>query len=259
MCIQTGKTMTDPNRMHWDHARFLPEVARRDDGAVRRAGRRRRPHLGDRAALPGEAGKGQGAVPALRRSRRTTRPIPTSSTWRARDSRSAARASKPCAPQGQLKHDLPEYVERLDREIEMIQQMKFSGYFLIVWDFIRYAKSQGIPGGSGPRFGGRQPGRLRDGDHRYRSAAVRAAVRALPQSRAHQHARYRHRFLHEPPRRSDPVRHREVRPRAGGADHHVQYAGRARRDQGCRPRARHELRRRRARSPSWCRTSSTSS
>ncbi|HSB12910.1 MAG TPA: DNA polymerase III subunit alpha, partial [Bryobacteraceae bacterium] len=48
-----------------------------------------------------------------------------------------------------LKHDLPEYLERLDREIRMIQQMKFSGYFLIVWDFIRFAKSQGIPVGPG--------------------------------------------------------------------------------------------------------------
>src|SRR5439155_11318445 len=42
-----------------------------------------------------------------------------------------------------------EYAERLDREIRMIQQMKFSGYFLIVWDFIRYAKAQGIPVGPG--------------------------------------------------------------------------------------------------------------
>ena len=31
----------------------------------------------------------------------------------------------------------------------MIQQMKFSGYFLIVWDFIRFAKSRGIPVGPG--------------------------------------------------------------------------------------------------------------
>ena len=30
-----------------------------------------------------------------------------------------------------------------------IQQMKFSGYFLIVWDFIRYAKERGIPVGPG--------------------------------------------------------------------------------------------------------------
>ena len=51
--------------------------------------------------------------------------------------------------EGALKHDLAEYAERLDREIRMIQQMKFSGYFLIVWDFIRFAKSRGIPVGPG--------------------------------------------------------------------------------------------------------------
>jgi DNA polymerase-3 subunit alpha len=51
--------------------------------------------------------------------------------------------------EGALKHDLAEYAERLDREVRMIQQMKFSGYFLIVWDFIRFAKSRGIPVGPG--------------------------------------------------------------------------------------------------------------
>ena len=50
---------------------------------------------------------------------------------------------------GTLKHDLQEYSERLDREIKMIQNMKFSGYFLVVWDFIRYAKDNGIPVGPG--------------------------------------------------------------------------------------------------------------
>ncbi len=51
--------------------------------------------------------------------------------------------------QGRLKHDLPEYIERLEREIRMIQQMKFSGYFLIVWDFIRFSKQKRIPVGPG--------------------------------------------------------------------------------------------------------------
>ena len=88
------------------------------------------------------------------------------------------------------------------------------------------------PGGAGARLGRRQPGQLRHGDHRYRPAAIRAAVRALPEPGAREHARYRHRFLHEPARRGDPVRHREVRPRAGGADHHLQHAGRAGRHQG---------------------------
>jgi DNA polymerase-3 subunit alpha len=50
---------------------------------------------------------------------------------------------------GALKHHVAEYAERLDREIQMIEKMKFSGYFLIVWDFIRYAKSLGIPVGPG--------------------------------------------------------------------------------------------------------------
>ena len=99
-------------------------------------------------------------------------------------------------------------------------------------------------GGPGPRFGGGQPGGLRHGHHRYRSAAVRPAVRTLPESRAHQPARYRYRFLHEPARRSHSIRHREIRPRAGGADHHLQHPGRARRHQGRGPRAGHELRRR---------------
>src|SRR2546421_2581893 len=41
------------------------------------------------------------------------------------------------------------YEERLALEIGVIEKMKFSGYFLIVWDFIKYAKEHGIPVGPG--------------------------------------------------------------------------------------------------------------
>src|SRR2546426_10748679 len=51
--------------------------------------------------------------------------------------------------QGHLKHSLAEYEQRLARELAIIQQMMFSGYFLIVWDFISYAKERGIPVGPG--------------------------------------------------------------------------------------------------------------
>ena len=51
--------------------------------------------------------------------------------------------------QGKLKHGLSEYEQRLARELAIIQQMKFSGYFLIVWDFIRYARERNIPVGPG--------------------------------------------------------------------------------------------------------------
>jgi DNA polymerase III subunit alpha len=51
--------------------------------------------------------------------------------------------------QGLLKHKIGDYEQRLARELSIIQQMRFSGYFLIVWDFIRYAKERGIPVGPG--------------------------------------------------------------------------------------------------------------
>jgi DNA polymerase-3 subunit alpha len=53
------------------------------------------------------------------------------------------------ADQGKLKHGLGEYEQRLAREISIITQMQYSGYFLIVWDFIRYAREHDIPVGPG--------------------------------------------------------------------------------------------------------------
>jgi DNA polymerase-3 subunit alpha len=50
---------------------------------------------------------------------------------------------------GRLKHSLEDYEQRLSREIGIIRQMQFAGYFLIVWDFIRYAKERNIPVGPG--------------------------------------------------------------------------------------------------------------
>ena len=42
-----------------------------------------------------------------------------------------------------------DYRERLDFELGVIERMKFPGYFLIVADFIKWAKSHGIPVGPG--------------------------------------------------------------------------------------------------------------
>lgn len=47
---------------------------------------------------------------------------------------------------GQLKQ---QYVDRLQYELDIIIQMGFTDYFLIVWDFIRYARSQDIYVGPG--------------------------------------------------------------------------------------------------------------
>ncbi len=52
---------------------------------------------------------------------------------------------------GELSKDIPyeAYVDRLNYELEVIAQTGFSGYFLIVWDFVNWAKSRGIPVGPG--------------------------------------------------------------------------------------------------------------
>ncbi len=39
--------------------------------------------------------------------------------------------------------------ERLDYELDVITKMGFSSYFLIVWDFVKYARDRGIPVGPG--------------------------------------------------------------------------------------------------------------
>ncbi len=50
---------------------------------------------------------------------------------------------------GELRHALDEYEERLERELRLVKEMGFEGYFLIVWDLIRMAKSRNIPVGPG--------------------------------------------------------------------------------------------------------------
>ena len=52
-------------------------------------------------------------------------------------------------PEDKFADKIPEYRERLLYELGVISQMGYVNYFLIVWDFINYAKSQDIPVGPG--------------------------------------------------------------------------------------------------------------
>ncbi|HZH89211.1 MAG TPA: DNA polymerase III subunit alpha [Pyrinomonadaceae bacterium] len=56
---------------------------------------------------------------------------------------------EPMRSKGCLKHGLDEYQKRVSSEIAMIKQMGFPSYFLIVWDFIKFAKDRRIPVGPG--------------------------------------------------------------------------------------------------------------
>jgi DNA polymerase-3 subunit alpha len=148
MCIQTGKTMSDPARMHWEHPDF---------------------YLKSRAEMMTLFGELEDSLDrtweiAQRcqvKLEKIKEPFPrfevppehTTDTYFEFVARQGFEKRRPrletLQSQGRLKHELAEYTERLDREIRMIQQMKFSGYFLIVWDFIRFAKSRSIPVGPG--------------------------------------------------------------------------------------------------------------
>ena len=59
------------------------------------------------------------------------------------------RALEPLFAAGRLRYPLPEYEARLDKEIGVIRRVGFAGYFLIVWDFIRYARETRVPVGPG--------------------------------------------------------------------------------------------------------------
>ncbi len=56
---------------------------------------------------------------------------------------------EPLKSAGKLKYSYDDYEDRLKIEIGTIKNMGFPGYFLVVWDFIKYAIEQGIPVGPG--------------------------------------------------------------------------------------------------------------
>ncbi len=55
---------------------------------------------------------------------------------------------KPRIEQGELPR-VEEYQARLEREMKLVREMEFEGYFMIVWDLIREARDRGIPVGPG--------------------------------------------------------------------------------------------------------------
>src|SRR5439155_638907 len=77
---------------------------------------------------------------------------------------------------------------------------------------------------------------LRAHHHRSRPDPLRPPVRALSQSGARVDARFRHRLLSGPARRSHRLCAPALRPRSGGADHHLWHAAGARRAARRRPR-----------------------
>ncbi len=148
VCIQTGKTVSDANRMRFPTDQFyfksyeemyalfgeIPEALGRTLEIAERAnvhlkeGQHLFPHFevpaGETLESFFEKVTRQGFIERRERLERLH-------------------------AEGRLRHPLEAYEERLEREIELIKQMRFAGYFLIVWDFIRFARERCVPVGPG--------------------------------------------------------------------------------------------------------------
>jgi DNA polymerase-3 subunit alpha len=148
LCIQTGKSIQDTNRMKFQGTGFFvkshdemqrvfkdsPDVLSRTLAIAERCNMRLEkisnpfPHFDVPDGFTLDSYFGHVSREGFARRLETLRPLEA---------------------QGRLTHNLAEYEQRLARELAIIQQMKFSGYFLIVWDFIRYARERDIPVGPG--------------------------------------------------------------------------------------------------------------
>ena len=203
----------------------------------------------DALRLPGAHAQADPADASARGAR------PTPST-RARNC--AARPRRGCAARLAAHGPAPglaeqDYRERLAYEVGIIQRMKYPGLLPDRRRLHQVGEGPRHPGRAGPRLRRRLARRLRADHHGSRSAALRPAVRALPQSRARLDAGLRHRLLRRRPRAGDRVRAEPLRRGAGRADHHLRHAPGARRDARRRARARNALRPGRQARPSSCR------
>ena len=79
--------------------------------------------------------------------------------------------------------------DRLTYEIGVVKSMGYTNYYLIVWDYINYAKSQGIPVGRAVARARAHRGLLCR-HHRHRPHPLQPHLRAIPEPRACQYARF---------------------------------------------------------------------
>ncbi|HYL68166.1 MAG TPA: DNA polymerase III subunit alpha [Candidatus Limnocylindria bacterium] len=148
LCIQTGKTMSDGSRMKFATDQFyfktaveMAQVFRELPDALERT-----VAIADRCNV---------------KIQRVGNPFPefkvpeshSTDSYFEKVAREGFQSRAPIlerlAKEGRLRHSIADYERRLSDEIAMIQKMRFAGYFLIVWDFIHYARAQGVPVGPG--------------------------------------------------------------------------------------------------------------
>ena len=136
LCVQTAKTVDDPNRMRFETEEFylkseaelrnlFPEVEEAFENTVKIAQRCNVEFVFNEYKLP-------------------SFPVPEGYTNEAYFRKLCEDGFRERYPQADAS-----YRQRLEYEIGVISKMGYVNYYLIVWDFIRYAKENGIPVGPG--------------------------------------------------------------------------------------------------------------
>jgi DNA polymerase-3 subunit alpha len=148
LCIQTGKTMSDPARMKFQTDQFYFKTAEEMAQVFREVPEALARTLEIAARCNVKLERVKNPFPDFRVPEGFTTDSYFEKVSREGFAERVVQLEK-LAKRGTLRRPLAEYERRLSFEIEMIKKMRFAGYFLIVWDFIRYARAQGVPVGPG--------------------------------------------------------------------------------------------------------------
>src|SRR5579885_1659714 len=148
LCIQTGKTLQDENRMRFSSDEFyvrspeeMGELFKETPEALSRS-----LEIANRCHL--ELDFKTYYFPKFEPPQnKTLDDYLDEETWKGFEERWAF--IQTTLPEDERAATRKRYEDRLRRELEMIKKMGFSGYFLIVADFINYAKDRLIPVGPG--------------------------------------------------------------------------------------------------------------
>ncbi len=141
LCLQTGKTLSDPNRMKFDTDQLYVKSTEEIAPAF--------------AEFPGAASNTCRIADAcdlelaLNKTHLPQYKVPDGYTRESYVEHLAIEGLKARLKERPSKVPSAAYEQRLREELMIICSMGFAGYFLIVWDIIRFARSRGIPVGPG--------------------------------------------------------------------------------------------------------------
>ncbi len=137
LCIQTGTTVSDKNRLRFNSDSFYfksPEEMKRAFRDLPEAVKNTRT-IAERCNV--EFGLGLNLLPVYKLEGKQKPDVFL-------EKLALEGLFNKCSPEPQ-----ENYKERLRKELDIIQKVGYASYFLIVWDFISYAKKKGIPVGPG--------------------------------------------------------------------------------------------------------------